>query len=116
VDIPGALELNLLNKTVSESGKYKRFEFDLTGPPHMDLYIRPLDGVTVEDWSFIRDMLDKPEKYSPPYQIYFSYGVDKTPLKFHIDFAVGYTFRVLKTFLIITYLAEIRWKFRWTNI
>ncbi|XP_037717354.1 endoplasmic reticulum metallopeptidase 1-like isoform X2 [Drosophila subpulchrella] len=87
VDIPGTLELNLLNQTVSESGKYKRFEFDLTGPPHMDLYIRPLDGVTVEDWSFIRDMLDKPEKYSPPYQIYFSYGVDKTPLKFYIDFA-----------------------------
>ncbi|XP_050743758.1 endoplasmic reticulum metallopeptidase 1-like [Drosophila biarmipes] len=87
VDVPGTLELNLLNKTVLESGKCKRYEFELSGPPHMGLYIRPLDGVTVEDWSFIRNMLDKPEKYSPPFQIYFSYGTDNSPFKFHIDFA-----------------------------
>ncbi|XP_017068761.1 endoplasmic reticulum metallopeptidase 1 [Drosophila eugracilis] len=86
VDIPGTLELILLNKTLSENGRSVRYEFELAGPPHMGLYIRPLDGVAVEDWSFIRTMLDKPEKYSPPYQIYFSYGVDDTPFKFHIDF------------------------------
>ncbi|XP_017115304.1 endoplasmic reticulum metallopeptidase 1 [Drosophila elegans] len=87
VDIPGTLELSLLNSSLLESGKSKRFEFELAGPPHMGLYIRPLEGVAVEDWSFLRTMLDKPDKYSSPYQIYFSYGLDKTPLKFHIDFA-----------------------------
>ncbi|XP_016981262.1 endoplasmic reticulum metallopeptidase 1 [Drosophila rhopaloa] len=87
VDIPGILELNLLNTSLLESGKSKRFEFELAGPPHMGLYIRPLEGVAVEDWSFIRTMLDKPEKYSAPYQIYLSYGVDNSPFKFHIDFA-----------------------------
>ncbi|XP_033153297.1 endoplasmic reticulum metallopeptidase 1 isoform X2 [Drosophila mauritiana] len=86
VAVPGNLELNLLNKTLSKSGNSARFEFELAGPPHMGLYIRPLDGVAVEDWSFIRTMLDKPDKYSPPYQIYFSYGVDSSPFKFHIDF------------------------------
>ncbi|XP_043643211.1 endoplasmic reticulum metallopeptidase 1-like isoform X2 [Drosophila teissieri] len=87
VAVPGNLELKLLNKTLSQSGNSARFEFELAGPPHMGLFIRPLDGVAVEDWSFIRTMLDKPEKYSPPYQIYFSYGVDSSPFKFHIDFA-----------------------------
>ncbi|KRJ99465.1 uncharacterized protein Dyak_GE12440, isoform B [Drosophila yakuba] len=87
VAVPGNLELKLLNKTLSQSGNSARFEFELAGPPHMGLYIRPLDGVAVENWSFIRTMLDKPEKYSPPYQIYFSYGVDSSSFKFHIDFA-----------------------------
>ncbi|XP_039483624.1 endoplasmic reticulum metallopeptidase 1 isoform X1 [Drosophila santomea] len=87
VAVPGNLELKLLNKTLSQLGNSATFEFELAGPPHMGLYIRPLDGVAVEDWSFIRTMLDKPEKYSPPYQIYFSYGVDSSPFKFHIDFA-----------------------------
>nr|NP_725142.3 uncharacterized protein Dmel_CG30049 [Drosophila melanogaster]AAM68673.3 uncharacterized protein Dmel_CG30049 [Drosophila melanogaster] len=86
VTVPGNLELNFLNKTLSKSGSSARFEFELAGPPHMGLYIRPLDGVAVEDWSFIRTMLDQPEKYSPPYQIYFSYGVDSSPFKFHIEF------------------------------
>lgn len=88
VTVPGNLELNLLNKTLSKSGSSARFEFELAGPPHMGLYIRPLDGVAVEDWSFIRTMLDQPEKYSPPYQIYLSYGVDSSPFKFHIEFVV----------------------------
>ncbi|XP_039483625.1 endoplasmic reticulum metallopeptidase 1 isoform X2 [Drosophila santomea] len=100
VAVPGNLELKLLNKTLSQLGNSATFEFELAGPPHMGLYIRPLDGVAVEDWSFIRTMLDKPEKYSPPYQIYFSYGVDSSPFKFHIDFAVSY---------------EIRWTIEWTD-
>ncbi|XP_017039083.1 endoplasmic reticulum metallopeptidase 1-like [Drosophila ficusphila] len=86
VEIPGKLELNLLNKTISETEKFIRFEFELSGPPHMGLYIQPLEGVSVKDWSFIRTMLDRPEKYSAPYQIYFSYGVDNSTYKFHIDF------------------------------
>lgn len=89
VIIPGSLDLKLISANVLETGKAKRFEFELSGPPHMGLYIRPLSGASVEDWSFVRTMLDQPEKYSAPYQIYFSYGVDSTPFKFHIDFAVS---------------------------
>ncbi|EDV36213.1 uncharacterized protein Dana_GF12846 [Drosophila ananassae] len=87
VIIPGSLDLKLISANVLETGKAKRFEFELSGPPHMGLYIRPLSGASVEDWSFVRTMLDQPEKYSAPYQIYFSYGIDSTPFKFHIDFA-----------------------------
>ncbi|KAH8252249.1 hypothetical protein KR038_011279, partial [Drosophila bunnanda] len=86
VDVPGTLNLTLLGTSVLESGRVKRYEFVLAGPPHMGLYIRPLEGAAVEDWSFIRTMLDRPEKYSAPYQIYFSYGLDKSPFTFHIDF------------------------------
>jgi len=89
VAIPGATSLKLLSKTVLDSGKVARFEFEISGPPHMSLYIQPLDGVEVEDWSFIRNMLDDPETYSAPYQIFFAYGNDNSPLKFHIDFAVS---------------------------
>lgn len=81
--------MKLLSKTVLESGKVARFEFEMSGPPHMSLFIQPLDGVSVEDWSFIRNQLDEPETYSAPYQIFFAYGNDNSPLKFHIDLAVG---------------------------
>ncbi|EDX06745.1 endoplasmic reticulum metallopeptidase 1 [Drosophila simulans] len=87
VAIPGATSLKLLSKAVLDTGKVARFEFEISGPPHMSLYIQPLDGVEVEDWSFIRNMLDEPDTYSPPYQIFFAYGSDNSPLKFHIDFA-----------------------------
>jgi len=55
----------------------------------MVLFIQPLQDVKVDDWSFIRNMLDEPEDYTLPYQIFFSYGKDNTPLKFHIDFVVS---------------------------
>lgn len=42
VTVPGNLELNLLNKTLSKSGSSARFEFELAGPPHMGLYIRTM--------------------------------------------------------------------------
>ncbi|XP_030558012.1 endoplasmic reticulum metallopeptidase 1-like [Drosophila novamexicana] len=87
VAIPGNSSLVLLGKTIMSSGTTVRYEFELSGPPHMGLFIQPLEGVTVEDWSFIRTALDEPENYKLPYQIFFSYGKDNSPLKFHIDFA-----------------------------
>ncbi|KAH8253057.1 hypothetical protein KR032_003400, partial [Drosophila birchii] len=86
VAIPGATSLKLLSKTLLDTPKLARFEFEISGPPHMSLYIQPMDGVEVDDWSFIRNMLDEPETYSAPYQIFFAYGKDSSPLKFHIDF------------------------------
>ncbi|EDV36212.1 uncharacterized protein Dana_GF12845 [Drosophila ananassae] len=87
VTLPGPTSMKLLSKTVLESGKVARFEFEMSGPPHMSLFIQPLDGVSVEDWSFIRNQLDEPQTYSAPYQIFFAYGNDNSPLKFHIDLA-----------------------------
>ncbi|XP_060658303.1 endoplasmic reticulum metallopeptidase 1-like [Drosophila nasuta] len=86
VNIPGNASIELLAKTVQASNNTVRYEFELSGPPHMGLFIQPLDDVAVSDWSFIRNMLDEPEDYTLPYQIFFSYGKDNTPLKFHIDF------------------------------
>lgn len=90
VIIPGNSSLLLLSKTLLPTGNTMRYEFELSGPPHMGLFIEPQAGVTVEDWSFIRNPLDEPEKYTRPYQIFFSYGKDNSPLRFHIDFAVSY--------------------------
>ncbi|XP_026842283.1 endoplasmic reticulum metallopeptidase 1 isoform X2 [Drosophila persimilis] len=86
---PANLRLELLDKSVIVGGKTVRYAFELAGPPHMSLFIRPRKGVVIEDWSFIRNMLDEPEKYSAPYQIYFSYGPSSAPINFHIDFATS---------------------------
>ncbi|XP_002138480.2 endoplasmic reticulum metallopeptidase 1 [Drosophila pseudoobscura] len=86
---PANLGLELLDKSVIVGGKTVRYAFELAGPPHMSLFIRPLKGVVIEDWSFIRNMLDEPEKYAAPYQIYFSYGTGSAPINFHIDFATS---------------------------
>lgn len=90
VAIPGHSSLLLLSKSLLPTGNTMRYEFELSGPPHMGLFIQPLEGVTVEDWSFIRNPLDEPEKYELPYQIFFSYGKDNSPLRFHIDFTVSF--------------------------
>ncbi|XP_017839199.1 endoplasmic reticulum metallopeptidase 1 [Drosophila busckii] len=86
VPIPGNNSLLLLAKTILPTGNIMRYEFEMSGPPHMGLFIDPLDDASVKDWSFIRNPLDEPHKYERPYQIFFSYGRDNTPLKFHIDF------------------------------
>lgn len=95
VTIPGNSSMELLSKTVINS-TYIRFEFEVSGPPHMGIYIQPLEGVSVADWSFIRNMLDEPENYTLPYQIFFSYGKNNSPLKYHIDFEVSKDYCILK--------------------
>ncbi|XP_030383248.1 endoplasmic reticulum metallopeptidase 1-like [Scaptodrosophila lebanonensis] len=85
VQVPGPSSLELLNKTILNSNAI-RFQFALNGPPHMSLFIAPLKGVSVQDWSFIRNMLDNPNEFSAPYHIFFSYGIDNSTLNFHIDF------------------------------
>ncbi|XP_030376828.1 endoplasmic reticulum metallopeptidase 1-like isoform X2 [Scaptodrosophila lebanonensis] len=81
--MPGDVTLENINK--SGSGNGTRFEFRLTGPPHMSLFVQPLEGTAITGWSFIRNPLDNPDKYGPPYYIYFCYGNDSSPLNFHID-------------------------------
>lgn len=81
--------LTFLGKTVLESGTTARYNFELAGPPHMNVFVQPVGEAKVEDWSFVRDMLDDPAQFQPPYQVFFSYGTDDTPLKFHIDMFVS---------------------------
>ncbi|XP_017115330.1 endoplasmic reticulum metallopeptidase 1-like [Drosophila elegans] len=81
VTIPGEITLELLEKTVSQTGNSIRFEFELTGPPHMNVFIQPVGEAEVTDWSFESE----PEILKPPYYIFFSYGKDSSPLKFYIE-------------------------------
>ncbi|XP_017033139.1 endoplasmic reticulum metallopeptidase 1-like [Drosophila kikkawai] len=87
VVIPGSLVLNLLNKTVVESVSKPRvlYEFRLSGPPRMSLFIKPLEGVKMLNWSFLKGMLDNPSIYKPPYHIFIGYGIDTSPIDFYLE-------------------------------
>lgn len=104
VILPGEFNFEFLGKTIFEANRTARFEFQMSGPPHMNVFIQPVGSAEVSDWSFVRKMLDEPEEFEPPYQIYFSYGTDSTPLRFHIDIWVRYfiIFK-LKTFYMLLY-------------
>ncbi|XP_050743428.1 endoplasmic reticulum metallopeptidase 1 [Drosophila biarmipes] len=84
---PGEITLELLEKRISDTEHQIRFEFEVTGPPHMNIFIQPVGVAEVTDWSFERKLLDDPDTYQPPYNIFFSYGKDDSPLKFYIDIA-----------------------------
>ncbi|KQS62845.1 uncharacterized protein Dere_GG27129 [Drosophila erecta] len=83
VDIPGDITLQLLDKSVLPDGKTTRFEFELTGPPQMNIFIQPVGVAKVTDWSFDRKLLE--DTYQPPYVVYISFGLDDSPLKFFIE-------------------------------
>ncbi|KAH8401893.1 hypothetical protein KR009_008524 [Drosophila setifemur] len=84
VIIPGELNLTFLGKTLLEPNT-TRLEFELSGPPHMNVFVQPVGDSKVVNWSFDRQMLDEPEEFQPPYQIFFSYGTDNSSLKYYID-------------------------------
>lgn len=64
-----------------------RYDFKLSGPDHMSIFINPINA-TVVNWSFHDTPLRM--EWKPPYFIYFSYGIDSTPLSFYIDFKVSF--------------------------
>ncbi|XP_016927391.3 endoplasmic reticulum metallopeptidase 1 [Drosophila suzukii] len=74
--------LELRNKTVLADGKTIRFQFNLNCTDHTSIFINPNEDVTVSSWSFLEEYLTT---NSPPYHIYYSYGIDNTPLDFSID-------------------------------
>lgn len=88
VEVPGDTKLELLNKTVVNSGYSIRYDFKLAGPARMTIYLMPLEGVKMVDWSFLRGMLDSPAKYKPPYQISFTWGADSSPIEFYVELTV----------------------------
>ncbi|XP_064543535.1 endoplasmic reticulum metallopeptidase 1-like [Drosophila montana] len=85
VEVPGTTTLELLNKTILAGGYTARYQFKLTGPARMSIFLKPLAGVKMQDWSFLRGMLDNPGTYKPPYHIFFAWGVDSSPIEFHLD-------------------------------
>ncbi|XP_017490382.1 PREDICTED: endoplasmic reticulum metallopeptidase 1-like [Rhagoletis zephyria] len=85
IELPGRANLTLISKTANASDESVRFEFELQGPPHMSIFVQPIDDVVVSSWSFLEEMLQNKATYQPPYHIYFSYGKENTPLSFYID-------------------------------
>lgn len=90
IEIPGRPTLKLVNKTLNTISNIIRYNFELSGPPHMSIFLLPLENVSVNDWSFLKKMLEDQETYQPPYHIYFSYGKDSAALNFYFDLKVCY--------------------------
>ncbi|KAH8258423.1 hypothetical protein KR038_011422, partial [Drosophila bunnanda] len=66
-----------------ESATQRRFNFTLTGPSHMGIFVNVKNDARILDWSF-NDTLVR-EHAEPPFMVYFSYGLDDSPLEFNID-------------------------------
>ncbi|XP_055917039.1 endoplasmic reticulum metallopeptidase 1 [Eupeodes corollae] len=81
--ITETVNLKLKAKTFLTPTKV-RFEFTLSGPDRTVVYIGPLEGVKVTDWSFNRTPLED-AKYKPPYFIYTTYSKELIPLNFWIE-------------------------------
>uniref|UniRef100_A0A1A9ZGV6 Uncharacterized protein n=1 Tax=Glossina pallidipes TaxID=7398 RepID=A0A1A9ZGV6_GLOPL len=60
-----------------------RFNMILTGPDHMGIFLRPVNGGNISNWSFHETPLHM--NWLPPYFIYFSYGIVTSPLEFYLD-------------------------------
>lgn len=80
--------LEKLNKTLLDDGKTVRFEFNLICTDHTSIFIQPKPDVNVSSWSFVENYTTT---YKPPYHIYFSFGIDDSPLYFYIDIQVSQT-------------------------
>lgn len=103
VELPDVPKIKLLRKTFNSNNNTARFEFELSGPPHMSIFLSPMDDVSVYDWSFIKDLLNKAYDPDEPYHIYFTYGKHSTPLQFFVDFKVNaFTYFKLKTKILFT--------------
>ncbi|KAH8252654.1 hypothetical protein KR032_001078, partial [Drosophila birchii] len=85
VQLPYPTVLELVNKTILPGGYQVRFDFRLSGPPNMGLFILPLDGVKVLRWTFSQGMLDNPATYKPPLNVLLTYGVDTAPFEFYME-------------------------------
>ncbi|KAH8401776.1 hypothetical protein KR009_007798, partial [Drosophila setifemur] len=79
---PGEPILELLNRTVLPDGQTLRLEFNLTCTDHTSIFIQPEADVEVTGWSFLTEYIST---LTAPYHIYYSYGIDKTPLNFYVE-------------------------------
>lgn len=98
VQLPYPTELELINKTILDGGYQVRFDFRLSGPPNMGLFILPLDGVKVLRWTFTQGMLDNPATYRPPLNVLLTYGVDTEPFELFLELSVSPVLIVINFF------------------
>lgn len=75
--------LVLQDSSELETSAQRRFNFTLAGPSHMGIFINVKNDARILNWSF-NDTLIR-EQAEPPYMVYFSYGLDDSPLEFTID-------------------------------
>nr|XP_017000980.2 endoplasmic reticulum metallopeptidase 1-like [Drosophila takahashii] len=77
IPIPTTEEpLVLLNKTILDDGITVRFVFEIRFTDHSTLYIQPYVDATITKWSLDESYLSS----TPPYYMFFTYGVDGSPL------------------------------------
>jgi len=93
IEPPGPTKLEMLSKTIINATTV-HFEFKLTGPTSMRLFIQAYNDVTISDWSFLRTYLDKQPPAHIPRQINFKYANDDSPFNFFIDISVSNTFNL----------------------
>lgn len=86
VVVPGNILLKMLGSSITLPQKTVKYEFEVSGPPHMNVFVQPVGDAVVSNWSFIPEVL---ERSQPPYYVFFNYGKDESPLKFFIELKVG---------------------------
>uniref|UniRef100_A0A1A9W2G5 FXNA-like protease n=1 Tax=Glossina brevipalpis TaxID=37001 RepID=A0A1A9W2G5_9MUSC len=74
--------LNLLSSNQFTDPFKTNYEFELSGPDHMTIFIGVKGQGRILDWSFNDTMIR--ENWEPPYFIYFSWGTNRAALKFTI--------------------------------
>lgn len=79
----GIPTMRIISKDATSATNIK-FQIQISGPDHMSMFIQPLEDAKLIDWSFNREPIEK--QFTPPYFIYFSYGLDNSPLTFTIEF------------------------------
>lgn len=84
---PGTTTLELLEKTIVNKTTV-RYEFNMTGPSHMSIFIQPYEDVKLSNWSLAQSYLNDPPA-GLPYHIYFVYGINSDPFNFFLEFTVS---------------------------
>jgi len=87
-EIPTDYPMLVLQDSIElDSPTQRRFNFTVGGPSHMGIFINVKNDAKILNWSF-KDTLIR-EQAEPPYMVYFSYGLDDSPLEFSIDVEVS---------------------------
>lgn len=78
--------LRIINKE-STSRTNIIFTLEVAGPDHVSIFIEPLQGAKLVDWTFTKEPLEK--SLPPPHYVYWSYALDPTPMRFNLEFEVN---------------------------
>ncbi|KAH8389309.1 hypothetical protein KR200_011888, partial [Drosophila serrata] len=78
--IPGK-PMEVLSRKLLDDGKTLQLVIRLHFTTHSSLFIEPYADVTISKWSLLASYLSSP----PPYYVFFSHGVDASPLDLTIE-------------------------------